>query len=292
MERRGRRLRTAVVRMMARIPIAMPTHNRPGELGRVLAALARCEGIADYVALTSEEPDDGVNALLDAAPERWPTVVMQRHRNERRAGCCANVCAAVDRAAAWAAADGGSGWFIVLEDDVVPADDCLGLLRWCIEGQCDDVEFPFTCGCWRHSSLRPVGNIVTGAAWFEPLGWAMRSTTWHAFRAVFDPAYEPNGPWDWPLNIWRAWRGACMLYPLLARTRHIGAIGTFAQDNVGVQASLDALPWAGDAAWRAQAHGPYSLVGTEGRLPSGPEDLRAAYAERYWRAFTRELWTA
>ena len=109
---------------MDKIPIVMPTYNRPQYLSQVLEGLSKCENLDKFFIVTSEEP--GCPEVFELF-NKVDFIEIKRHINSVRLGCNDNVIQAINLGFLC------SEYVVVLEDDIVPGRDFLNYFLWGFE---------------------------------------------------------------------------------------------------------------------------------------------------------------
>lgn len=192
--------------------VTMTLYRRPHYARQVLEALARCDGIDEHLVLLHIEP--GYPDVLEAARR----VKFERKilvENADVLGCSMNSRAAI-----------GHGFqhadFVVhLEDDTVPARDCLRFFDWARRAYRDDPTV-FTVASYARENPPPDRYFeVIRSPWFTPWGWGTWRDRWDEISASWND--DPSVTWDICINRLRA--GRSEVRPLLARTQNIGAEG-------------------------------------------------------------------
>jgi len=118
--------------------ITMTAYRRPAYTREVLAALAKCDGIADWLLLPNVEP--GSEEVVSAF-RAWDACEMRLVVNEKRLGLNRNTHEAVFRAFKLRA-----DVTLHLEDDTVPSPDALRYFDWAVrELLMPDVKSPDGC---------------------------------------------------------------------------------------------------------------------------------------------------
>jgi glycosyltransferase involved in cell wall biosynthesis len=196
--------------------ITLTASHRPQYLRQVLDALARCDGVTDYLLLASLEPgNDEVREII----EQVSFLEIQAVVNARRLGCAPNTFYALRRGFE------RCNYVIHLEDDTVPAKDALRFFEYCRDAYRNDKQV-FTIGGYSAcpdspnispDSLRGRHRTLTRHKWFNPWGWA----TWR--DRFIEMAQQWNfHSWDTHLNeVVRANRYE--VTPVLSRFQNIGA---------------------------------------------------------------------
>jgi len=104
--------------------ITMTAYRRPAYIREVLAALAQCDGIADWLLLPNVEP--GHEEVIDAF-RQWSACESRLAVNKERMGLNRNTQEALVRALLLRAAV-----VVHLEDDTVPSPDALRYFDWAV----------------------------------------------------------------------------------------------------------------------------------------------------------------
>ena len=176
-----------------------------------MAAMRACDGIEEYrVGIVIDPQCPATEAVVGemAAGTGWNT-----YRADRRLGC--NV--AIYSALHIGFREWNSPYHIHLEDDTVPAPDCLRWFEWA--AQFGDNKSFFTASAY---SRDKDGDADEGRArlWFTPWGWATWRDRFEEFAHKF--VGPPELSWDVSVNhVFRGYRWE--IYPALARTTNIGA---------------------------------------------------------------------
>ena len=173
----------------------------------VLDALAACDGIDAYHVIMHLEP--GYPEVLRAAQQAKfarKTIV----ENGDRLGCSINTRCALDHGFQHA------DYVVHLEDDTVPARDCLRYFEWANEKYRNDPEV-FTVSAYsRNVPAHDQWKQVVRTPWFTPWGWA----TWRDRWAEIAPHLGAIA-WGHCTNRLRGDR--VEVRPLLARCQNIGS---------------------------------------------------------------------
>lgn len=189
--------------------ITMTAYRRPEYTRQVLEALSRCDGIDDYRVLIHLEPDSP--EVLQVAREARlarKTIV----ENVDRLGCGTNTHCALHHGFQWA------DFVVHLEDDTVPARDCLRFFEWARQRYRDDRSVLSVTGYSKTIAEREQSHQVVRRPWFTPWGWGTWSDRWREISEHWS-----NAPltWDVALNQIRGDR--IEVHPILARVQNIGA---------------------------------------------------------------------
>lgn len=211
--------------MPNKIPIVIPTYNRPEFLIQVVTALKLCDNIDLFKIYTSEEPGyPAVQTIFN----NIDFIEIDRHINEHRLGCNRNVIQAIDRGF-----DHGD-FVVVLEDDIVPGKDFLNLCLWAMEPLKDNTDLFCVTGFERLPgpfSLEQQG-LVHRKKWFLPWGWATWKHKWEnaALQMVNEYSKTVVNIPSWDCNFSDQYFNINNLYilqPTIARTKNIGVYGQY-----------------------------------------------------------------
>lgn len=209
-QKNGERNLTLAERKPATV-VCLTLFRRPDYTRRVIESLARCDGIEDHLVVFHVEPGDReVLRLAREAPLEKKQVI----ENSVRLGCNVNTYTALDHAFQL------SDFVIHLEDDTVPARDCLRYFQWARRYQRDSEVF--SVAAYGKSTPPPSEYYaVRRVAWFTPWGWATWSDRWAEIRERWH--FDAAESWDLTVNRLRGRR--VQLEPRLARIQNIGAEG-------------------------------------------------------------------
>ena len=247
--------------MTDKIPIAMPTYNRPHYLRQTLGALRGCASLDRFRIITSEEEHDATRALWgEVAAEGW--IDVERHTHPGVWGCARNVVAASDYGAA------AGPWFLLLEDDMLLADDALDMAIWCA-GILTDHPDVHSFNLYSQDLKALPGadydpNVLRFNDWFTCRVWGAASDMWRRVRADYDPCRErcfERTSWAWPVNVWRNHHKLWSINPALSRVQYIGEHGTFGDSNNFQDKVVKA--WVGDWPHKNKLTREYRLTSAE-----------------------------
>lgn len=189
--------------------ITLTAYRRPEYTRQVLDALSRCDGIDDYRVLIHLEPGNSeVRQVIQEARLAQKTLV----ENSDRLGCGGNTYCALHHGFQLAE------FVIHLEDDTVPARDCLRFFEWAnLRYREDHTVLSVTAYSKTVPSSENQHRVVR-TPWFTPWGWATWIDRWNEISEHWS-----NSPvtWDIALNQLRGDR--VEVQPLLARIQNIGA---------------------------------------------------------------------
>jgi hypothetical protein len=191
--------------------ITMVLCDRPEYTRRVLRALSQCHGVGDYLILPQIEPGNEAVIELAQAIDFAETRVTV---NPRRYGIARNTYSA------WAAGFRAADFIVHLEDDTVPAPDCLRYMEHCRAAyRRDPAIFSVTayhrypCPAEHFFSIasRPRYTCWLVGLWRDRWEWARRqwSSESHTYAI--------------PLSRRVRRHRLREIYPLLSRAQNIGA---------------------------------------------------------------------
>lgn len=205
-----------VPRVMNGIPpenekvVALTLFRRAGYSRQTLEALSRCHGIDDYLVLIHVEP--GYPEVLQVARDvKFSRVVIVE--NADLLGCTQNTLSAVLHGFQHA------DFVVCLDDDTVPAPDCLRYFEWARHAFRDDKSVFTVTGFARYTPDPSGYYAAERIRWFTPWSWATWRDRLPEIINRWD--YLPNASWDISVNQIRGNRFE--VHPLLARTQNIGA---------------------------------------------------------------------
>lgn len=212
-----------------KIPLVIPTYNRPQYLAPVLNALRLCDNLDLFKLYTSEEPEcPEVHKLFSQVD----FMEIERHINPTRYKLEKNVFQAINIGFS------NNDFMVLLEEDVVPGKDFLNLCLWANDNYKDDKSI-FSISGWNVNKEKlPAGqaNLVTKLPkYFHGVGWASWRDRWEVPElqkniadAVDKDVKGIGAPgWDWQctFHLRDAVPELYSLRVVLARTRHIGIEG-------------------------------------------------------------------
>jgi hypothetical protein len=190
--------------------VTVTAYRRPEYTRRVIEALLKCAGIDEYLVLFHIEP--GCREVVDLA-RAAPFLNKMVLTNAAVLGCTANTFSAIDHAFRFA------DFVVHLEDDTVPAGDCLRYFEWARHTYRQDPDvFSVTSYC-RGVPPSDRHYAVHREPWFNAWGVAFWSDRWQELRDRW--GFEERVSWDICANRIRGNR--IQIQPFLARTQNIGA---------------------------------------------------------------------
>lgn len=190
--------------------ITVSAYNRPEYLHKTLAALRSCIGIGECRVMVLIDPsEESVHSAALAARYGFKSL-----QYSQRVGC--------NRAIQFALVHGfhemGSDYHIHLEDDTVPARDCLQWFAWARDQWRDEPRVMNVSGYQRISNgcLDECGT----RRWFTPWGWA----TWRDRVAGLLAGWVADDSTSWDVVVNHALRaGRYEAFPTVSRIQNIGA---------------------------------------------------------------------
>jgi radical SAM protein with 4Fe4S-binding SPASM domain len=202
-----------------RIPIAIATYERHLYLGQVLNALCKCTHLNQFMLITSEEPEQRRVSELIASIDFMP---VERHLQPKRLGANLNTCMAVHYALRQ------SSTAIMLEEDVVPAQDFLSFMLWGLEAF-QKTRDAVSIGGYQRRAVSPHLDEVKSAfkaSWFNAWGWGTWRDRWSRFfrSKLF---LHSSVPWDILFKHYMFFEESYSIVPSLGRTLNIGLTGTY-----------------------------------------------------------------
>jgi hypothetical protein len=193
--------------------ITLVLYNRPAYTREVLDALRRCDGVGDYVLLPHIEPgNEEVLALVKAVDFAEVRITL----NREKLGIGRNTYLAWEHGARLA------DFFIHIEDDTVPARDCLRYMEHCREAYGRDQEI-FSVAAYNRSPCPP--SAFYQVARRRPYTcWLIG--TWRDRWEWIRRRWEPN-PARYAVNVTNQLSHYDLkeIHPLLSRSQNIGALG-------------------------------------------------------------------
>ncbi len=215
--------------------IALTTFNRHEYTRKVLDALSLCDNIEEYTIVAQAEPgcDEVINLLEEISFCKKKIFI-----NYKRLGCGWNRYEALRNAFKL------SDYVISLEDDTIPAKDCLRYFEYCRERFKDDEEIFTICAGSRSDSKTKEEDyhMITRWRWFSALGWATWRDRWEEMKAQWWQ-FNRYGGFDALLtHNADLHKGRFEIHPILSRTQNIGEIGgvhpvskTYFEENIKVK---------------------------------------------------------
>jgi hypothetical protein len=216
--------------------------NRPEYTRQVLAHLAACRGIADYLLLPHIEPGcDETRALVEAVDfcECRPTWNLARMFVNN------NTVAALDHGFT------ESDFVIHVEEDVLLAADALEYFAWAGEQYVQDQDVMSATGYhrideWPDPSYH---HDVKRRQWFHPWSWATWKDRWVGWLRAPAAASGSKMTWDTGItgDVYTG-NGFREVYPVLSRAQNIGHRSTIHNLSPEWFAENHSVKvWAGDS---------------------------------------------
>lgn len=191
--------------------ITLVLHNRPDYTKIVLNALRRCDGVEEYLILPHIEPG---NKMVLSLAKSINFAKVQITLNKRKLGIARNTYKA------WEHGFKKADFIIHLEDDTVPARDCLRYMEHCAEAYQDDPKI-FSISGYNRSSCKPfqyyqIARRNPFACWAVGLWknrWEWARKRWSRDRDLY-AVHLNNELTKFELKE---------IYPLLSRAQNIGS---------------------------------------------------------------------
>lgn len=219
---------------MARKTLTLVAHDRPHYFRKVVAALSRCHGVERYRLVIGLEPGCPENEAIARSIRFAPATVIV---NEKKLSCPVNTFQVL--ALAFVEAD-----FVVhLEEDILPARDCLEYFEHCARTYAGDPEILSVSAYNHQQPPRALDHAVARRRAFTPWGWGTWRDRWEEMRAQWDFDYSFGG-WDETVNL-KVRGGRCEAYPPLARVQNIGSVGAHIPSEAWHEAFQYNAHWAG-----------------------------------------------
>jgi hypothetical protein len=207
-----------------KIPIVMPTYNRPDYLLKVLAALSECENLNKFKIITSEEPNEEVSKVWDNV--NLFECEVERHKNPERFGCTKNIFSALNLGFEQ------SDKVIVLEDDIVPSKDFLNFFLWAFEEYKDDKNV-FGISTYQLIREKLDENLLDKAVklnLFNPWGWGLWKDSFDEIKTFTGETFLAQSATSWDILLFNKVITQLkynFIFPKIGRTQNIGEHGTY-----------------------------------------------------------------
>jgi hypothetical protein len=195
--------------------ITFVAYNRPAYTARVIEALRRCEGIEEYEILGHVEP--GCDEVIDNV-RSINFAPVHLTINAEVLGIGRNTYAA------WENGFAKADFIVHIEDDTMPAQDCLALMEHCGAAYREDAEI-FSVASYNRAPCAP-GDYFTVVRRRGYTCWLVG--TWRNRWAWARGHWSPD-PRRYATHLagQTAERNLSEVYPLLSRSQNIGAEGGF-----------------------------------------------------------------
>lgn len=183
--------------------------RRPDYLRQVLKSLRRCIGIREYKVWVMIDHGclETLAVAVGESMDSWSVTYA-----EKPIGCNGMTRFACETGFAF------SDYHIHLEDDCVPAKDCLCWFEWASRFKADDSVFSVSGYSKETGRLDAYGR----RSWFTPWGWATWRSRWGQMLSWWRE--EARYPWAVQTNHW-ARQCRMEVYPVVARIQNIGRNG-------------------------------------------------------------------
>jgi hypothetical protein len=212
--------------------ITISLYNRVDYSKQVLEHLSKCIGVEDYEILVHIDRSPWVDELMDLVGGYSSDLDIHVFSPAKNLGCNRSIYECLD----WGFED--TDYLIHIEDDILLSYDALKYFEWAGETFKND-QTVFTVDGYNNENPFPVAtcwsdnlHIVKKATSFKPWGWAIWKDRWEGIKDRwqfnYGSRYEQGklvfGGGGWDVCMKQYLRGdRCRVYPLLARTKNIGA---------------------------------------------------------------------
>ncbi len=201
--------------------LVFTAYNRPYYFGPVMQRWTEVRGFTDgdWQPTVYLEPSASQQQMIALATAAGATVSL----NPTKRGVLSNPWHALDRAF-----DGGAGFAVLAEDDVLVSDDALEFFTWASVEFADQAVLA-VCACSFAPACAPGHEQHTVRhKQFCPLIWGTWADRWAgALRDTWDHDYSsgtaqaPQSGWDWNINL-RIMGDWDIVSPIASRSTHIG----------------------------------------------------------------------
>lgn len=196
---------------MVRKTVTVSVCRRPEYTRRTLEALAACDGIGEYT----------VGVHIDEhcrTTEQIARCIASVHGWQALTSCGRWGCnQMIGNCLLWGFENNGSEYHIHLEDDTVPAPDCLRWFEWARNFGANPQVFTVSAYSRDQDGA---ADEARARQWFTPWGWATWSNRFNEYKSQWARSGDPS----WDIFVNHKFRGSrSEIYPALARTTNIGA---------------------------------------------------------------------
>lgn len=232
-----------VKKKLNRIPIIMPTYNRPDYLINCLSHLSKCKELDKFFILTSEEPNEEISKIWDYVD----FINVVRNKNSNKLGCNPNIDKSINYGLYY-------DKFVFLEDDLLPSVDFLQYFLWAFE-ECERNKDLYLIQAYSNSDNLDNHNLVNSHNKFRPWGWGCLSERYkHIKKLGFIIEYNrdvnefSNLPmaWDSQLDEFVENNNILVMKPYVSRIQNIGEFGTWVQSPEWHKEKQFCKSWMGD----------------------------------------------
>ena len=211
-------------------PLIMTLYRRPAYTRKVLDALARCDGIAEYDILFSCDFDPRYEEACQACVEiagAWCASAKSVVVHHPKRGIDESKLWALERV--FAEHPAPDDFVICLEDDMLPAQDFLRYMEWGSKTYAQNENVLSICGYNRSEEVRveDLDKIWTDNC-FHAWGWGMWRDRWQRYFDIGAKAYreyagdEVNGRFDYYLTDMAKRDVLLTIKPVVARIQNFG----------------------------------------------------------------------
>ena len=234
---------------MTKTIICILAYNRPEYLVKVLHSLERAKDVENYPIICSIDAGEPKKQLEIETLLQESNLEIEYHLHEENQGCAGNMRYLLS----WAFNEKKADRVIVIEDDIVLAEDALQLADICLNKYEHDERF-FSISLMSENRRERLDETKLRCLdWFNCFGWATWKRVWdeidsegwfgtkllysrHTYNKkwVWDHIKENHfnlkGSWAWPMTSY--WiKGRIVMEPEVSRTQNIGKHGIFTGDS-------------------------------------------------------------
>jgi hypothetical protein len=203
--------------------IVLNWHKRLRYSQRQADALSRCTGLKQHRVMI--DLDGGADlrvvefALHCEKVKYIPNLEVHYVEGAKGNGVNAGVLRAIDRGFEY------DDFVCALEDDIIPSEDCFDFFNW---GRMQYFEDPhvFSLCAFNRDPINPRWlHRCDRRPWFHSWGWATWQDRWERIRPELVVQHPKHKGYDGQINDWMHDHQMKEVYPKLARTQNIGAVG-------------------------------------------------------------------
>lgn len=209
--------------------ITISLYNRVDYSKQVLEHLSKCFGIEEYKIYAHIDYSPWVAEMVDLCSNAPTNLNITAYHTTKNLGCNRSIYECLD----WGFED--TDYLIHIEDDILLSYDALKYFEWAGETFKNDLSV-FTVDGYNNTTIdindKSIYYQVKKATSFKPWGWATWKDRWEGIKDRwqfnYGSRYEQGklvfGGGGWDVCLKQYLRGdRCRVYPLLARTKNIGA---------------------------------------------------------------------
>lgn len=232
-----------IKKKLNKIPIIMPTYNRPDYLINCLSHLSNCKELDKFFIITSEEPNEEVSKIWDSVD----FIKVVRNKNLNKLGCNANIDKSINYGLDY-------DKFVFLEDDLLPSIDFLQYFLWAFQ-ECEKKENLYLIQAYNNSENIEKYQFATSHNRFKPWGWGCLSKKYKYIKKLGfiieynrDVNQYSNLPmaWDSQLDEFIENNNILVMKPFVSRIQNIGEFGTWVNSPDWHKENQFCKAWMGD----------------------------------------------